>query len=306
MSMRKVFIIAFFWLTSIAVSAQEYRLQKKFSSGAAAARALGGTDSVSTAITKFEMTGQVGATVIDTLTGDIFLTMPEGTNVKTLTPVIETKGKSVTLLWNKGNDAQCPHVYASLAHNGNAKEYCVYYTFLDKPKSSECSIRSFKIGSSNGVILGDTIRVRNLSAETNLSAIAPEILISDKASIAPNSGVAQDFRSPVAYAVTAENGVSQKRYTAIVAKKDDAPTAIEKTFSKELIAYPNPFTHDIYIETVDDVAQADVFDSWGALRLSKKNVLSKKINFDKLPDGVYFVRVTLSSGASKVIQVIKR
>ncbi|MDR0711261.1 MAG: DUF5018 domain-containing protein [Prevotellaceae bacterium] len=175
-----------------------------------------------------------------------------------------------------------------------------------EPKSSECSIRSLKIGSSNGVIQGDTIRVRNLPADADLSALIPVILISEKASILPGSGVAQDFRNPVAYTVTAEDGVSQKRYTVVAAKKDDANTGMEKTLSKEPVIYPNPFTNDVHIDTPDDVAQVDVFDSGGGLKLSVKNVSSKKINFDKLPGGTYFVRITLNGGASRAIQVVKK
>jgi hypothetical protein len=286
--MKKIFLTSSFWLTCIAASA---------------------LDNASTAITKFEVSGQVGATVIDTLAGSIFLSVPEGTNVKMLTPVVETKGRSVSLLWNKGNDVQCPHIYASVAHNGNIREYRVSYSFVavPQPKSSECNIRSFKIGSNNGVIQGDTVRVRNLPADTDIGALSPEILISDKATISPNSGVAQDFRNPVAYTVTAEDGVSQRRYTAVVTKKVDANTGAENVLVGQLTAYPNPFTHSICIESGDDdVAKVDVFDSGGALRLSVKNVSSKRVNFAALPGGAYFMRVTLGNGASKVIQVIKK
>ncbi|HEA31528.1 MAG TPA: hypothetical protein ENH91_16300 [Leeuwenhoekiella sp.] len=44
---------------------------------------------------------------------------------------------------------------------------------------------------------------------TDLTALMPEISISENATISPDSGVTTDFTSPVSYTVTAENGTTQ-------------------------------------------------------------------------------------------------
>lgn len=50
---------------------------------------------------------------------------------------------------------------------------------------------------------------------TDLTTLVPSIEISDKATISPPSGVANDFTDPASYIVTAENGVTQE-WTVIV------------------------------------------------------------------------------------------
>jgi hypothetical protein len=54
-------------------------------------------------------------------------------------------------------------------------------------------------------------------AGTDVTALVPNIVISDKATIAPASGAKQDFSNPVTYTVTAEDDTEQK-YTVSVSK----------------------------------------------------------------------------------------
>ncbi len=44
---------------------------------------------------------------------------------------------------------------------------------------------------------------------TDITNLVPTIVISDKASVAPNNNLAQDFSSPVTYTVTAEDKSTQ-------------------------------------------------------------------------------------------------
>lgn len=55
-----------------------------------------------------------------------------------------------------------------------------------------------------------TFRTRR---SADLSALAPEFILSEGASVSPESGAAQDFSSPVEYTVTSEDGKWQKKYT---------------------------------------------------------------------------------------------
>ena len=59
----------------------------------------------------------------------------------------------------------------------------------------------------------DTIKAEELAA------LVPTIKISEKATISPASGVAQDFSKPVTYTVTSEDGITTTTYTVSVAGK---------------------------------------------------------------------------------------
>lgn len=87
-------------------------------------------------------------------------------------------------------------------------------------KSSEKKIKSFVINTLSPAATGTineetkTISVIVL-AGTDLKNLVPTISVSDKASISPSSGLAQDFTAPVVYTVTAEDG-STAKYTVTV------------------------------------------------------------------------------------------
>ncbi|MBO0952509.1 DUF5018 domain-containing protein [Fibrella forsythiae] len=84
------------------------------------------------------------------------------------------------------------------------------------PRSSAKAITSFTFGSVSpdvvATVSGNTI-IGTLPLGTSLSSLAPTIVVSDKATVSPASGVAQDFSKPVIYTVTAEDGTTQA-YTA--------------------------------------------------------------------------------------------
>ena len=76
-------------------------------------------------------------------------------------------------------------------------------------KSNEKQITSFKITvpPREGTIneLAKTIIIDNIPMGTIVTALVPNITVSEKATISPASGIAQDFTNPVIYTVTAED-----------------------------------------------------------------------------------------------------
>ena len=82
-------------------------------------------------------------------------------------------------------------------------------------QSSACDIISFKVGDKTWDISGLNITA-TYPKGTNVSSLSPTIVVSDKANVAPNSGVAQDFSDnrTITYIVTAEDGKTSKTYTA--------------------------------------------------------------------------------------------
>jgi hypothetical protein len=75
--------------------------------------------------------------------------------------------------------------------------------------SSAKAITSFMVDGIAGTI---DEGAKTISAEvpngTDLTALSPTMVISDKATISPASGASQDFSNPVTYTVTAEDGTS--------------------------------------------------------------------------------------------------
>jgi len=82
-------------------------------------------------------------------------------------------------------------------------------------RSKECNIESFTTGGQNWAISGLNITVI-FPKGTNVNSLSPVIEISKGASVSPKSGVAQDFSNDkvVKYTVTAEDGKTEKTYTA--------------------------------------------------------------------------------------------
>ena len=79
-------------------------------------------------------------------------------------------------------------------------------------KSSAKALSSFTFGSLSpavaGSISGNTITA-TVPFGTALTALAPTIVVSEKATVSPASGVAKDFSNAVTYTVTAEDGSTQ-------------------------------------------------------------------------------------------------
>lgn len=98
-------------------------------------------------------------------------------------------------------------------------------TKLAADQSSEAAITAFTFDHaeviSQPVIEGTNISfmVSDAILPEDLAALVPTIQISDKATISPASGVAQDFSNPVIYTVTSEDGITTVTYTVSVAGK---------------------------------------------------------------------------------------
>lgn len=98
-------------------------------------------------------------------------------------------------------------------------------TKLASDQSSEAKITEFTFDSkevvSQPVIDGTSITfmVTDTIKAEELAALVPTIKISEKATISPASGVAQDFSSPVIYTVTSEDGIVTTKYTVSVSGK---------------------------------------------------------------------------------------
>ena len=96
-------------------------------------------------------------------------------------------------------------------------------------QSGENRILVFTINGRSGGINHDTGRITVvLAAGTDAGSLTPTIAVSDKATVIPGSGVAQDFTEPVSYRVTAENGTARTYSAAVTLLPADLDTALDE------------------------------------------------------------------------------
>ncbi len=148
---------------------------------------------------------------IDSVRYTITASVPIGTDITKLSPTI-TISKLASISPSSGTiqDFTSPVVYTVTAENGTVQTYTVK---INIAKSSSKSITSFSFSSLPKVIvLIDSIKkaiTATLPEGTDLTKLVPTIIASNKATIIPASGQAQDFTNPVTYNVSAEDGTTQ-------------------------------------------------------------------------------------------------
>jgi hypothetical protein len=171
------------------------------------------------AITAFSI-NEVPGVITDT---DIALTLPAGTDATSLAPEIAVSPKAtVSPASGAAQDFSSPVTYTVTAEDGTTAQYTVTVTVT--PKSGEKAITAFSINDVPGVITGTDVAL-TLPYGTDKTSLGPQITVSEKATVSPASGAAQDFSSSVTYTVTAEDGTTSQ-YTVTVQVKGRAPIEI--------------------------------------------------------------------------------
>jgi len=96
-------------------------------------------------------------------------------------------------------------------------------------KSNEAEIKSFVFSELNPVVTA-TINGTQITATvpfgTDVTALKPTITVSDKAVLAPGTGIANNFTNPVNYIVTAENLATKVTYTVTITQAEPDQPAI--------------------------------------------------------------------------------
>ena len=170
-------------------------------------------------ISKYSLEGSLGV-----ITGDnIAVTVPYGSNIKSLIASFTTSGAAVKIneitqtSEQTPNDFTNPVTYTVTAADGSRHDYTVTVTMA---LNSAKDITAFSIGTLQGVITGDNIKVftytpdrRSLVANFTTTGISVSVN-----GIVQISGVTPvDFSTSVIYTVTAADGTTQD-YTVRVGK----------------------------------------------------------------------------------------
>jgi hypothetical protein len=154
--------------------------------------------------------------------------------------------------------------------------------------SGEKSIIEFKIDNKRGAInqTDKTISIV-VDAATNLTDLAPELIISSGASVYPGSLVSVDISSPISYTVTAEDGTSQSYQVAV--RYPASATVLDSLVIK---APPFKTVYELY-ESFDPTGLAIVgLYSDGGSREENQYALSEP---DTTTEGTKTVGVTIGS-----------
>ena len=170
------------------------------------------------AITAFNFNGltpNVTGTV-DEVAKTIALTVPYGTDVTSLVPTITHTGTSISPNTGIAKDFTSPVEYTVTAADSTSVKYTVTVSVAANPAKA---ITAFNFNgltpNVNGTINeGAKTIALTVPYGTDVTALVPSITHTG-ASLSPNTGVAQDFTSPVNYTVTAADSSTQQ-YTVTV------------------------------------------------------------------------------------------
>jgi len=240
-------------------------------------------------ITSFQIPEQIGETIIDAQLHTILVEVPEGTNVAALTPdIIISENATINPESGTTQDFTQPFVYTVTAESGDEQEWTVTVDIL----SLSNDITSFQIPEQTGETIIDaqlhTILVE-VPEETTVAALTPDIIISENATINPESGTTQDFTQPFVYTVTAENGDEQE-WTVTV----DILSGIFSKNSNGFNIYPNPTNGIFTISGYRNILGLEITDITAKTIYTSDISNSQdeiKIDLSNQPKGIYFIKI---------------
>jgi len=157
-----------------------------------------------------------GATASDNVDGDIT------SNIIVVNPVNTSIVGAYIITYNVSDAAGNLATEVTRTVNVNAPPI---------PLSSAKIITAFNFASLNPEVIG-TIDENNHTVSltvpfgTDVTALTPAIVISDKASINPNTNVVQNFTNPITYTVTAEDSSTQDYIATVLIAPDPNPVIL--------------------------------------------------------------------------------
>jgi len=196
----------------------------------------------------------LGSGVIAQENHTIIVTVPYGTDVNNLTPAI-TLVSGVTIDPTGPQNFSNPVIYTITASDDLNQTYTVTVNVL--PNSAKAII---DFSFSDPVAVGDinesthTITVM-VPYGTSVVSLTPTIVISDDATINPDSGIAQNFTNPVTYTVTAQNDTTQDYDVTVTV--DVAASALP------YIIYPVGSGLKLYIHPTDNSTRGGIWGCYG-------------------------------------------
>jgi hypothetical protein len=171
-----------------------------------------------TSINSFNFASPATTGTINNTNHTVALSVPYGTNVTSLTPTIAVStGATISPTSGTAENFTSPQTYTVTAQDGVTTQ--AYTVTVTVAANTATSITSFNFTSSavTGTVDNTAHTVSlTVSFGTTVTSLTPTIVLATGATISPNTGVAQNFTSPVTYTVTAQDGTTNQAYTATV------------------------------------------------------------------------------------------
>jgi uncharacterized lipoprotein YddW (UPF0748 family) len=152
---------------------------------------------------------------VDNATGAVRITVPFGTDLKTLTPtIVVSPGATIDPASGVAKDFSKFVIYTVTAANGAKKVYTAVVTIgpsnvarINSFRFSDLFLTTTPASQSNNVVV-------EVPFGTNLSAIKVEMTPAETGStVSPASGSSVNFSQPVSFEVTAPDAVTKTTYT---------------------------------------------------------------------------------------------
>lgn len=148
-------------------------------------------------------------------------TVPVSANIKSLKILFLVSDKAtVSPDPNTFRDYTNPVVYTVTAEDGSKQDYTIR-AVQQIPKSSAKQITEFSFESLNPAVSASIDQSKlsitaTVALDVNVTGLVPTIKVSDKATVSPASGIAQNFTNAITYTVTAEDGSKQNYVVSVV------------------------------------------------------------------------------------------
>ncbi|OGK07198.1 MAG: hypothetical protein A2W80_11975 [Candidatus Riflebacteria bacterium GWC2_50_8] len=186
-------------------------------------------------MTAFSFSSPAAVGIIDEVTRTVAISVPFGTDVSALVPVITHTGVSIFPDTGVAQNFSSPVTYRISASDGRTQEYVVTVSVAANPARAITAF-SFASLSVSGVI-DEGAKTVSISVPfgTDVSALVPTIAHTG-ASISPNTGVAQNFTSPLTYVVTAASGATENYLVTVTVASNFAKSISAFSFASPVVA----------------------------------------------------------------------
>ncbi|MFO8067029.1 MAG: T9SS type A sorting domain-containing protein [Bacteroidales bacterium] len=247
-------------------------------------------------IISFVLDEQTSEADINVTEKTVTIEVEYGTDVTALTPDIEvSEGATIDPESGTTQDFSDTFQYTVTAENADQATWSVIVT---EALNNENDIISFVLDEQTSEAdINATDKTVTIEVEhgSDVTALTPDIEVSEGATIDPESGTTQDFSDTFQYTVTAENA-DQATWSVIVS----IATNIEN-INKEISIYPNPAKSVVNIDMPNSQkAELTVYNIIGIVVYKDKiSSGNKQINVSSWEKGVYILNVKYSNEAVK-------
>lgn len=242
------------------------------------------SESTDTHVLSFVLAEQTSPAVIDDINNTIAIEVSRGTDLTALNPTI-TVSDGATISPNGVRDFSSTVTYTITAEEPTiSEEWSV--TVTEVP-NNETDILSFALTEQTGAAIIDanahTISIE-VAAATDLSSLAPDITVSDGATISPTGAL--DFTSTVTYVVTAEDAVTTQSWAVTITSIEVLSVSRPDV---QVSVFPNPASFWFSLDGISGLTRLQLINAQGRIVLEQQLMATEKIDIAHVQSGMYLL-----------------